>query len=73
MPYAWRILDAPICATDATPLVTKYAWRILRCATHSLTFSGASPRCVVDKLCVAHMTICATDVCAPLAEKTMRH
>ena len=69
MAYAWRILDSPKCATDVTPLVTKYAWRILRCAMHSLPISGASYRCVIDKLCVAHITICATDVDAPLAEK----
>ena len=60
MAYAWRILDLPKCATDVTPLVTKYAWRILICATHSLPISGASARRAIDKLYVAHIRICAT-------------
>ena len=69
MAYAWRILDSPKRATNVTPLVTKYAWRILICATHSLPISGASSRCIIDKLCVAHITICDTDADAPLEEK----
>jgi hypothetical protein len=29
------------CATNATPLVTVYAWRISKCATHNLPMRGA--------------------------------
>jgi hypothetical protein len=49
------------CATIATPLVHIYQWRISICATHSLHFSGAYAICAISILCVAHITICATN------------
>ena len=57
MPYARRILDSPKCATDVTPLVTKYAWRILICATHSLSMAHLEDAPLMGKLCVAHINM----------------
>jgi hypothetical protein len=50
-----------LCATVATPLVKTYPWRISICATHSLSFSGAYLIYAINRLCVVHMAICATD------------
>jgi hypothetical protein len=49
------------CATNATPLVIVYQWRISICATHSLKVSGAYSICAISILCVAHIAICATN------------
>jgi hypothetical protein len=49
------------CATIATPLVHIYQWRISICTTHSLNFSGAYGICAISILCMAHITICATN------------
>jgi hypothetical protein len=46
------------CATNATPLVTVYQWRISICA---LKVSGAYSICAISILCVAHIAICATN------------
>jgi hypothetical protein len=49
------------CATNATPLITVYWWRISICATHMLNISGAYSICAISVLCVAHIAICATN------------
>jgi hypothetical protein len=48
-------------ATNATPLITVYGWRISICATHSMNISGAYSICAISILCVAHIAICATN------------
>jgi hypothetical protein len=59
-----------ICATDATPLVKYYSWRITICATHNPPFSCAYRRCAINRLCVVHIAICATDtICATSSER----
>jgi hypothetical protein len=59
-----------LCATVATPLVKKYLLRISIRAMHSLPFSGTYPICSINRLCVVHMAICATDAkCATSYEK----